>query len=63
MEVEEDEEQGSSVREVPAHLYKSLTTHRYRRTVYSLCKCRLQVSQGTFVNSRFVLLADILSVL
>lgn len=28
----------------------------HRRTVYSLSKCRLQVSQGVFVNSRLVLL-------
>lgn len=39
------------------------STQRSRRRVYSLCKCRLQVSQGAFVNSRFVLLTAILSVL
>lgn len=43
--------------------YKSQSTHRSRRTVYSLSKCRMQVSQGAIVNGRLVLLTDILSVL
>lgn len=48
----EDEEQGGSVREVAAYLYKSLSTLGYRRTVYSLCKCRKQVSRGAFCKQQ-----------
>lgn len=44
------------------HLHKSLSTHKHKQTVYSLCKCGLHMYQWVFVNSRFVLIPDILCV-